>query len=428
MTNRSLLVLVAMSCCFSVSCSGEKDETTTGNTDAEIDASGSAGSSGSSGASGVVPIDYPDPVPEPCLDADSVIAAASCSVDDVNAAIDEAAAQEGGIVCLPSCDVSLDDTGFQVPGGIQIIGAGREATLLRDAFFAFNADHYGEVGDGLSRLSSMSIINDFDEKNSYFTFRSLQGIRVDHMYFEGRFSTFANITLPPGERAWAVFDHCEFDLVTSYGLYAFGDDNYRENVDSTDCVGLFGTDLGAGGTVFVEDCVFRGFYDHLMDARRATHYVFRHNTVIFDDGSGPIEGHGPTDPNNDLASGTNCMEIYGVEITQNGSQAGAGILFRSGCGVVFNTTVTGKRSGVALAVEGSPYDWIDHPYPAYQQPHGIWMWNNTFDVSPEDEIAIVWASDDHIVEERDYFLREPSAAEDGFEYTLYPYPHPATGP
>lgn len=361
------------------------------------------------------------------------VTAASCSANDIDTAIAQVTAADGGTVFLPACDVDLGGKNFHVGGGIQVIGNGQDSTVLRGAVFTFSTQHYGSVGDGLGRLSGMSIVFPFDQTNGmYFEFRKLAGMRVDHLSFEGKFSTMANVSLPESDDdAWLLFDHCAFDLITSYGIYTFGNNDYRENIASNDCINLFGTGIGAGGAVFIEDCVFNGYYDHLMDGRTASHYVFRHNTVIYDrssggTGGGPIEGHGPTTPGTpDYNEGTNCMEISDVTITQTISPSGAGILFRSGCGVVYNTTVINQVWGIALAVEGSPYNWIDHPYPADNQPHGLWFWDNTFTDIEQTDIGIVWSSDSHIVEDRDYFLRAPTQQADGFTYASYPYPHPA---
>jgi len=364
------------------------------------------------------------------------VSAPSCSAVDVDAAIAQVTAAGGGSVLLPPCDIDLAQKNFHVGGGIAIIGSGQGVTVLRNAMFTFSPQHYGSVGDGKGRLSGLTIRFPFDQPNGmYLELRRLPGMRVDHVSVEGRFSTMTNVALPDGDDdAYVLFDYCHFDLFTSYGIYTFGNNEYRENIGSSDCVGLFGTGQGAGGTVFVEDCEFEGFYHHLMDGRLASHYVFRHNTITYNradesgNGGGPVEGHGPTDPAiTPLNQGTNCMEIYDVSINQTIKPSGAGILFRSGCGVVYNTTVTNQVWGIALAVEDSPYNWNTHPYPAENQPHGLWFWDNTFvDISTTD-IGIVWASDAHILEDRDYFLRAPSVAEDGFSYTPYPYPHPVTG-
>jgi hypothetical protein len=276
----------------------------------------------------------------------------------------------------------------------------------------------------------MSILNAFTKEGylGYFEFLRLPGMRIDHVRFEGKFSSFAIIYLPEDhDDGYVLVDNCEFDLFTSYGFYTHGRNTYFDNIESTDCANLLGTDNGSGGAVFVEDSTFTGRYDHLMDGRTGVHYVFRHNTIDYDTGSGPLEGHGPTTPGPDLDAGTNAMEIYGVTIEQTGTSGSAGVLFRSGCGVVYDTTIINKGSGVAMGVEGSPYNWIDDPmgYPFYNQPHGLWFWDNTFQ-NVQSEYATVWQSEEAIQENRDYFLRAPSQALDGFTYIPFPYPHPLT--
>jgi hypothetical protein len=124
--------------------------------------------------------------------------------------------------------------------------------------------------------------------------------------------------------------------------------------------------------------------------------------------------------------GTNAIEIYGVTITQLGTSGSAGVLLRSGCGVVFDTTIINKSYGIAMAIEDSPYNWPRNAasYPTYHQPHGLWFWNNTFRNISDGDVTTVWNSAEAIRKNRDYFLRAPSRALDGFTYTPYPYPHP----
>ena len=100
-----------------------------------------------------------------------------------------------------------------------------------------------------------------DRKTTEFLFRRVAGARLDNVYFEGRFSTFCNVI----DVGYLIVDNCEFNLYTSYGFYVFGDNTYQENIGLSDAIDLFGTT--SQGTVFVEDCIFSGYYDHLMDGR-----------------------------------------------------------------------------------------------------------------------------------------------------------------
>lgn len=358
--------------------------------------------------------------------------------------IDQAIAElsvdnRGGTIYLPACDPNLYDHVISFPTGISMIGQGMDKTILHNCVFNIASDQVGITGDGTSRFSGMSVLNGFDEKNTGFTFRRAHGIRVDHCRFTGRFSTFAGVTIPEGNDHYFLVDHCKFDLFTSYGFYTHHNDTYFENIGSMDAFHLLGTDNKS--TIFIEDCEFEGRFDHLMDGRTGSHYVFRHNDIKYtrtheDAPSGPLEGHGPThdgDPSNPTNVGTNCIEIYDCNIHELvGMEGGgsAGVLIRSGTAVIYNTTITNKGSGIALAVEDSPYWPRDAAsYPVYHQPHGVWIWNMTYNnlAFPDREIYLAWQSAECIVENRDYFLREPSPELDGFDYTPFPYPHYLVG-
>ena len=60
------------------------------------------------------------------------------------------------------------------------------------------------------------------------------------------------------------------------------------------------------------------------------------------------------------------------------------------------------------------------------QVRQMWIWDNTFtDVSNGDAV-LLYSNDaeNMILEDRDYFRRAPNAAQDGFAYVPYVYPHP----
>jgi len=329
------------------------------------------------------------------------LTAKSGSATDIQAAIDKVKAAGGGIVHIPEGEFDTNGV-IKFAAGISIIGAGKEKTILRKAVFSIVGQHYGYVGDGSSRVSGLSFLNGFEEQSSNFTFRGCSIFRMDHCYIEGKFSTMITVS---ENRFGALFDHCEFDVYTSYGIYIFGKNVWEEDIEK-----LLGS---REDTTFIEDCTFRGFYDHPVDARQGVHYVLRHCAFDMEPNSGPIEGHGPI---NDGTHGTRCMEIYNNTIEVNGYSTSAGILYRSGGGVVFGNTIRNKQWGIAMAIENSPYNW-PHIYPVYEQVHDLWIWNNVYQVS-EASITTVWNSEDMIQENRDYFLY----AKPG--YAPYTYPHP----
>ncbi|RPI06001.1 MAG: hypothetical protein EHM64_04535 [Ignavibacteriae bacterium] len=381
------------------------------------------------------PVPGPDTTPDPGGTPQNQYPIDSASVDDINAGIASVRKNGGGILQLPAGEYHLGNTSFRVPAGVKIVGAGKDKTILHDATFNFAAKH-GTCGDSICQLSSLSILNTFQSTNSYFEVSNVAGMRFDHCYFEGHYSTFCNTR----SNDFVIVDNCEFRIWTSYGFYCFDDNSYYKNTPDTytgkignaEAIALLGTDIK--NPVFVEDCKFTGRFDHLMDGRRGARYIFRHNTIRYEllEGaagySGPLEGHGPTNPadlgTDNFYEGTNCIEIYDNVITEDQASQSGGVLIRSGIAVIYNNSISNKNWGVTLAVEDSPYHWLNDPYPAYNQPHGVWIWNNTFQNIGDGDVGIVWNSGTHIQADRDYFLRAPSPAVDGFTYTPYPYPHP----
>jgi len=247
------------------------------------------------------------------------------------------------------------------------------------------------------------------------------------MDITGRFSTIISTIRTKG----LIYNN-NFNIVTSYGIYTHGNDSYYDNINSNDCADTFGKVTQY--TIVLENNNWTGYYDHLMDSRTGGSYIFRYNNVTFSvDGAGPLETHGPiwTDPYpTPTDSGGNRFEVYNNTIGNlpGVTSGSSGIFLRGGCWLVYNNKIKDKAQGVMLQVEGSP-PWpcsVDL-YPVYHQPKDIWIYNNVFSNLSRGDVEV--SSPDStpcIQENRDYYLRAPNLAQDGFTYTPYPYPHPLT--
>lgn len=333
------------------------------------------------------------------------------------------ASGEGGTLYLPAGEYNINGTVNMDPG-VNYVGQGVGVTIVND-WLIYWRDSNGTSGDGNSLVTDISFINGEpiagESVRGANTVRDAAGgIAFGRCYFQGRFSTWMNAT----RVAYTLFYDSDFNLYTSYGIYTFSDETYVDSF-TDDIFNYYGT-INKNTTV-VEDCYFEGFYDHLMDGRAGAHWIMRHTDIDYLTGSGPLEGHGPGSPDTPATTrGTNIIEVSYVTITQAGSSGSAAVFFRSGSGMVHDVVADNKEYGVAFGMEQSPYNWprTAGDYPQVDQPHRIWCWNNTFTNINQGDYQVIYNSDDLIQEDRDYFLRAPTLALDGFTYTEYEYPSP----
>jgi len=189
--------------------------------------------------------------------------------------------------------------------------------------------------------------------------------------------------------------------------------------------------------VFVEDNHFED-NRHSVASNYGARYVFRHNTITNTDrswGVPPVDAHGVQGAGE---TGTRSWEVYGNTIRYQGTPGigveGA-IKMRGGDGVIFDNTVdSAYGASVVLRVEwygngdeycnGASQPGAAGPYPAdwLGQPRQAWIWSNTWGSAAQkigfDDCGYYFA------EGRDYFQRRPAAAELGYEYRPFAYPHP----
>jgi hypothetical protein len=341
------------------------------------------------------------------------VTADSCSAADIQAAADLVKTAGGGTVYIPAgtCEHSSDP--IRLPDGINLTGAGQDKTFISNGNIRVNTRHYGKLNKPF-RISGIYLGGD-----SKLQIDTARDFRVDHCTFES--TSGAAITVSGSVSG--VIDHCTVKVTGSYyGVVVSGgyDAVWEEDIRNL---------LGQPTAIFVEDCTFEGTH-HAVVGHGAAHYVFRYN-VTRTGNAHQVDAHGP---GYGPPYGTRAAEIYGNIL---GEQPGGwkAIALRGGGGVIFDNTIRDFRNGTFLVLESGsecpPNDGCEC-YPLAGQVHDVWIWNNVYEAVAEDQVRVTslggTALDPqcYIQQDRDYFLRAPSQAEDGFTYVPYPYPHPFT--
>jgi len=369
------------------------------------------------------------------------VTAKSGSPQDIQAAINIVSSAGGGTVYVPEGEYEFNPpqtqwgTAVEVPGGVNVIGAGKGKTILKQTVTTSGLTTYLFGIDGTngkpSRISGFTLqVTGLDEEEPEgsdtvgIDVGDARDFRIDHISFYN----FTNMAIYT-ENARGVIDHCDFDnpykddtsvppegRIWGYGIVVVGAWNYWAS-NITNLLGHY-DDLDT--VVYIEDCTFRRCR-HCIAANGGAHYVARHNyftEMILAHYASYIDAHGGTPS----AIGTRCVEIYDNVIEDSpcdnrslsdpqywGQYLGLGIGIRGGGGVIFNNTIKYCLNGIRL--------YSDFAY-EQTKPHDIWIWNNTF--INVDNPFDAWQTPINITENVDYFLNAKSG------YTPYPYPHPLT--
>ena len=362
----------------------------------------------------------------------ATITSSSCSQQDVQRALDEAA--DGDTVLVPPGEATWAPASVRTPAvvvsgkSVTLKGAGAGKTVITDGNpHAFHDLLLVVAGKKPFRITG-------------FTFRALSGVRGS-----------AAVKVSGGAKAWRI-DHCAFEG-TGRGVWAY-DDSFGL-VDNCTFVRVgqgvvmkgkgdvsweTPLSLGAQLAVYIEDCTFLNDgegWNWAIDGYHGARYVFRHNVV-----SGQISlSHHGCDSGNFRS--TMSFEVYGN--TMQGPGTRRAMHFRGGTGVVFDNVLTGYDTGIDVAnyrsdpklrklcgkwgiCDGTnPVDGNEEPngYPsrdqigrsAGQTMEPLYEWANTLD--GEDADVHVSTGRQHIKEGRDYFhdTQRPG-------YEPCPYPHP----
>lgn len=341
------------------------------------------------------------------------VTARSGSPEDIQAAVDAVAAEGGGVAYVPAGNFTFNVTGssgVDVPGGVNVIGAGKDITILtqpqdppqRSTMFYVHGENGKRVR--ISGITFDGYVSSEDYGTSGILLETVKDFRIDHCSFEdftsravGAGNGFKGINR-------GVIDHCDFDNpykdiiggAWGYGIIVWGDGETWE----PDINNLLGHYDDVNNVVYIEDCNFsRCRYG--VAGNGLGFYVVRYSTVTecrpthwagFDVHAAP-GGRGIEAYNN---------TIIGPEYV-GGGYAAQGFKIRGGGGVIYNNTITNCSRGIWLIKEGEDEQkWV----------HDLWIWSNT------KNMGTMVVNDGGYVENQDYFLTQKS------EYTPYPYPHP----
>ena len=174
-------------------------------------------------------------------------------------------------------------------------------------------------------------------------------------------------------------------------------------------------------TTFIEDN-YLSRWRHDICVNDGLHIVVRNNTFDKDYAVGTVDAHGsyatgpPDDPDRTYAVGSRLMEIYN-NVFKNPTigvwdpEAWC-INVRGGAALISNNTVSGHTSFVWLNEEDGAIN-----YQPKCKTDNVFIWNN-------NQGGATTIGYDGRYLGGSYYLRMPNITQDGFEYTLYTYPHP----
>ncbi|MFP4163570.1 MAG: right-handed parallel beta-helix repeat-containing protein [Chitinispirillaceae bacterium] len=333
-----------------------------------------------------------------------IVDARSGSRSDVQSAINKA--EIGDTVRIPSGDFVFNN-GVSVPGGITIMGAGRDKTTLRRTYsssaWMFNVN----CSNGEQFVITGFTIEGISPSLS-------RGIRLtndckDFRIYDNTFRRLNDRAIEIHGNTRGVIDHNSFidNEPTAVVVFGDGDDAWDRPLT-----------LGSKEAVYVEDNYFEQI--HMDDPTRVHHiasnngsrYVFRYNQVK----DGHINGSMVDAHGNKFywPRGSRSYEVY-----ENHFQIGhrwAGMNLRGGDGVVFNNVMEGSLvSPIHLLYEGR--DGACSNYPCVDQIRQLHIWNNSYNGDP---LEVYNRHPSTVKLNRDYFLYENE------DYTPYTYPHPLT--
>jgi len=364
----------------------------------------------------------------------SKVAANSGSPEDIQVAVDAVATAGGGTVYVPEGDFDFDidpsktylgyPVGVLIPGGVSVIGQGKDRTILRQTVNPPTDSRMFYV-DGLNgmpvRISGIKFWGHVDlsgyaapqEGEDDITQRGVYilratDFRVDHcsfVDFAGTGVVASNYREPYGVNR-GVVDHCDFgnpykDIWAGswgYGVGVCGSGLWEEWKDIDHYLGKYD---GVNDIIYIEDCNFSRTR-HAVASNMGGFYVVRH--CMFTEprkvNYAPIDVHGLAGYDGPGGRG---LEAYDNEIV---GVAGVSPAFwiRGGGGVIYNNSIRDCNEGVGLNKEGDiTENWV----------HDLWIWGNNMNT------GTLLVDHDDYTENVNYFLSEKS-------YTPYPYPHPLT--
>jgi hypothetical protein len=388
--------------------------------------------------------------------------AANCSQAAVQAAISAAGA--GDTVAIPAGTATwTSPISWNAPANVTLQGAGSQSvtgggdvTVLIDNIARGSSDsgllEITTSGTGGFRITGITFQGSGSSgavtwHGSVRIYGTSQQFRMDHVHFK-----YINaIAMDIAGWLYGVMDHNLFDMVAGttnngvriehgeWGGKSYGDGSWADD-----------TTFGSNRFIFLEDSVFNNGFAN--DCDNGGRFVVRHNT--FNDS--PIQGHEMIQ----RMQGCRAFETYDNNFIGQASNPQANAcFFRTGTGLFWNNTVTNyvqfgtfynDRSDTFHAQSAPPNGWgycgntygpsiwdgntNSYGYPCFEQigrgkgdlltnyfpnvidtitgtatwPHQalepVYLWNNSHTPPPNYGNRFLGATDNVIVENRDYFL------------------------
>lgn len=361
----------------------------------------------------VAPSDAPVTETASAISTGPVRQAANCSYEAVAAAVSQAAL--GTTVRIPAGDCNWGTRQLSLPAGVHLVGAGRDATVIRRVGEVPNTRYlvaFDCRNGRRAEFSGMTLVGngngDIEDKGLGL----LNGCR-DFRVSASRFTRFVFSAVYVGDAPdqRGVIYHNDFvdnyspDLKNlGYGVVVYGGGAWPALA------------LGSANAVFVENNWFSG-NRHNIASNNGSVYVFRYNTVV---GREPAKDYAMTDAHGLTSSsprGSRSFEIYANHysaVLDSGLQRTA-IGIRGGDGVIYDNFVSANISRpIELTAEGFDCG----VYPGTDQTRSLYIWNNTAPTNSYVTGGIDNTCPASIGLNRDYFLmRKPG-------YVPYAYPHP----
>lgn len=379
-----------------------------------------------------------------------IITAASCSQNDVQAAI--YSAKDGDIVLVPEGSAVWISPIDGIPAveikdkSITLRGAGIDKTFICDSTDGIWAEWGFRIIESEGKTFRITGFTFSGKTNSvqacdYFIvmMENSKAWRIDHCKFT---DWTEGAILHTRAATFGVLDHCLFD-------YAFPDQPIQLAADNAESWTRPLT-LGTANAVYIENCNFNNtgeeaepFIDGNDGARVVARYNKFHNSAY--------HNHGRDSGSKDYTRSMLSYEIYNNIFTSDATARWCAMSSRGGTGVIFNNVISGNYNSFFLLYnycscweyDGSCPCWpqcIQYPCTdqigrapdtngdSIQELEPLYEWGNTVDISgnadPHFQVPDICPEMyDHLQEGRDYYNNTPRPA-----YTPYTFPHPLTVP
>ncbi len=372
-----------------------------------------------------------------CTDANT-FCADSCALEDVQHAADEAMGSglNDTIIYIPPCspNPAIWEAGAKLALAtdqsrtIRLLGSGQDTTQIIHFQIdvpnstRLNLVELGHLGcNGNNAIGAMLDYRLRPEecyKELYWHDFSVKGYTGSYtLTLEGWFGVISNLNMVCTDR----------DGQNPYGVVVHGDGVYSDHT----------VDFGTRNAFFIEDSTFDSC-SHTVSSFCDGFVVFRNNTIRNADSHTDLHGPGYNYCyyNKEEKTAGGGMELYDNYFYE--SQTNWVINARAGQGHIYTnnrfddddyrillywdlgSNNFGNLCGTDTGETCGRCDTLNCPEGCSQAQDKTYIWDNDGTVIE----YIGGGEDDCLLENETYFLRSPSLAEDGFDYTPFTYPHP----